>query len=310
MRRVVVILAFLGLVVLAAACSSSSDDSDTEALIAGLEERIEAAEGRATQAETRADVAEAQIASASDPTEVATATATVTATATPTAPATATPTDTAAALATSIPAPSSESLLAFAWDSRHGDDPNKTNAADLAEGKGWKIFRHLSHPILEDTLWRNSIDIFQIQGIEMAHTDAELDEIVSYVENGGTVLLGLNASRTVMERELLKRFSMDRSEVFISNLQVALPSETSHPLLLDVGRLDFRIAVQLTVSEPSYTLLQGGETEPYFPLIGVYESSAGGFFIATSQRLQIDLNDADNGVLLLNLLNLVAERSR
>ncbi|MFC1919809.1 DUF4350 domain-containing protein [Chloroflexota bacterium] len=197
----------------------------------------------------------------------------------------------------------------LAFDVHHGDTLSHhwwTNQyrwfRDYAEAKGWSIKNIDVEPLTYDYLDSQGVTILVICGINTAYTAGELEEIRRFVYEGGG-LLTFGNSRYYQTREVLLMFGVDVTEQSPpKTLRVNVQS--THPLMKDVGILEFERGAYgrsyfLDVTPPAYTVIAGGITEPYKPLIAAGEFGKGRMVVLPSVLVH---GQADNAFLYRNAL--------
>jgi len=169
---------------------------------------------------------------------------------------------------------------------------------DYAEEKGWKVIRIDVGLLTREHLEQQGVSILYIPSVNTAYTEEEIEQIVNFVEHGGSLLL-VAANKRSLTDAVTKVFGV-RLEFDVLDNDLEMTIQPYHPLARDVGTLQLDPSSRfLVVSPPAYDILQPIQRQIYRPIIAAGEFGAGRFVICPDY---FDLNAADNSYFLRNVL--------
>lgn len=203
--------------------------------------------------------------------------------ATPEPPSTPEPSPTPAPTPTPEPSPAPEPAYVFGWDRHHADDVNSwaTEIYGYARDKGMQVEFIDVEPLTFDYLKQHRVSILYIPRVSLAYTDKEIQEIQSFVRDGGGLLM---VAEGLYSKELLRVFGVELTSTTVHS--PTIPIKSDHPLFKGVNVIaagyPSYLVSYLAISPPAYVLLEGGETAPYRPLFAAAEIDDGRVLVIPS----------------------------
>lgn len=222
--------------------------------------------------------------------------------------------------ATPSPTFTPENTKIFAIDIHHGG-LHKNTITNYAKGKGWNIIEIDVEPLTNEYLKQKGVKILNVEYVTLPYTEKEIAEIKAFVEQGGGLFL--QADRPDYElwgKELAQTFGVTITENNVpDNLLVSVSSD--HPLMKNVGSfyiLNSGYSIiffegkyestfgggpkYLNINPPSYSILNAGKTEPYYPVMAAAEYGKGRVLVYPF-LFDDSLGKADNSNFLRNALS-------